>query len=84
MASGAYDIEEPELLDDNGFNRSYRNQFQLETNDSWIDKLIQKLNESGNDKPIIIQVDGKTFAQTSIRTINQMTKQTGKLDLILA
>lgn len=83
MASGAYDIEEPELLDENGFNRSYRNQFQLETNDSWIDKLIQKLNESGNDKPILIQVDGKTFAQTSISTINQMTKQTGKLDLIL-
>ena len=30
-----------------------------------------------------IEVDGTTFAQTSIRTINQLTKQTGSLGLVI-
>lgn len=33
--------------------------------------------------PVILQVDGKTFAETAINTINQQTKQTGKLNLKL-
>ena len=35
-------------------------------------------------RDIILQVDGKTLARTSIKSINQLTKQTGKLDLVLA
>lgn len=31
--------------------------------------------------PIILNVDGKTFAQTSIKTINELTAQTGTLGL---
>ena len=56
----------------------------LENNTEWLDMLEKRL--SGNrDRatPIILQVDGKTFAQTSITAINQLTKQTGNLGLIL-
>jgi hypothetical protein len=35
----------------------------------------------GNDKPIILQVDGKTFAKTAVSTINTLTRQQGKLTL---
>lgn len=58
----------------------------LENNTEWMDSIIRKLIEAldGSDRPIILQVDGKTFARTSIKSINQLTKQTGKLDLILA
>lgn len=38
----------------------------------------------GSGRDIILQVDGKTLARTSIKSINQLTKQTGKLDLVLA
>ena len=34
--------------------------------------------------PVVLQVDGKVFGETSINTINQITKQTGKLNLNLA
>ncbi len=59
----------------------------LENNDAWLTKIAEKLHslmgdEGGRD--IILQVDGKTFAKTSIKSINQLTKQTGKLDLVLA
>jgi hypothetical protein len=59
----------------------------LENNDGWLTKIAEKLHgmmDSGSDRPIILQVDGKTFARTSIKSINQLTKQTGKLDLVLA
>ena len=59
----------------------------LENNDAWLTKIAEKLHgmmNDGGDRPIILQVDGKTFARTSIKSINQLTKQTGKLDLVLA
>lgn len=58
----------------------------LENNLGWLDKLATMLTEKmgENDRPIILQVDGKTFARTSINSINQLTAQTGKLDLVLA
>ena len=58
----------------------------LENNLEWLDKLAGMLNErmGGGRQPIILQVDGKTFAQTSIDSINQLTKQTGSLGLVLA
>ena len=37
----------------------------------------------GTDTPIILQVDGKVFAETAISTINQRTRQTGQLALNL-
>lgn len=57
----------------------------LENNLGWLNKLADMLsNRLGNNQPIILQVDGKTFAKTSISTINNLTKQTGKLGLVLA
>ena len=58
----------------------------LENNTEWIDKLADKINRNNPDEPvvpIILNVDGKTFAQTSIASINELTKQTGRLGLNL-
>ena len=55
----------------------------LENNTEWLDMLEARLNKDGN-KPIILQVDGKAFAQIAISTINDLTKQTGSLPLKLA
>lgn len=55
----------------------------LENNTEWLDMLEARLNKGGN-KPIILQVDGKTFAQIAISTINDLTTQTGSLPLKLA
>jgi len=59
----------------------------LENNTEWIDELAKKIKGGGGgDKPtpVILQVDGKTFAQTTIQTVNDLTRQTGRLDLVLA
>ena len=58
----------------------------LENNDGWLTKIAEKLHammDDGSGRDIILQVDGKTLARTSIKSINQLTKQTGKLDLVL-
>ena len=55
----------------------------LENNTEWLDKIADKLAAKQGATPIILEVDGKTFAQTSISSINQLTKQTGKLGLKL-
>ena len=56
----------------------------LENNLEWLDKLAGMLSDRlGSDKPIVLQVDGKTFAKTAISTINEMTRQQGKLSLKL-
>lgn len=56
----------------------------LENNTEWIDILASRLAAyQGSDKPIVLQVDGKTFAQTSISTINNLTRQSGKLGLVI-
>lgn len=54
----------------------------LEKNTQWLDRIAERLG-AGSSRPIILQVDGKTFAQTSIDSINQLTRQTGKLGLRL-
>ena len=57
----------------------------LEKNTQWLDKIAAMLNEKmGGNTPIILQVDGKTFAQISVDSINQLTKQTGSLPLVIA
>ena len=55
----------------------------LEKNTQWLDRIAERLAGYGGNTPIILQVDGKTFAQTSIDSINQLTRQTGKLGLRL-
>ena len=55
----------------------------LEKNTQWLNKIADKLAARQGKTPIILQVDGKTFAQTSIDSINNLTRQTGKLDLKL-
>lgn len=58
----------------------------LENNTEWLNKIADKLSaKMGDNQPTIIRlyVDGKTFAETSITSINQLTKQTGNLALNL-
>lgn len=59
----------------------------LEHNTEWLDKIAERLiagmGGSGNEKPIILQVDGKTFAKTAVSSINSLTRQQGKLSLNL-
>lgn len=57
----------------------------LEKNTEWMNVLANKLSErmGGSSTPIILQVDGKTFAQTTIKSINDLTRQTGTLALNL-
>lgn len=56
----------------------------LENNLGWLDKLASMLQERmGGNQPIVLEVDGKVFAQTAISTINQQTRQTGRLALNL-
>lgn len=54
----------------------------LEKNTYWLDKIATMLVEKQGMQPVILQVDGKVFAQTAINTINDLTRQTGKLNLI--
>lgn len=54
----------------------------LENNLAWLDKLASMLSDRmGGGSPIVLQVDGKTFAEISVDSINQLTKQTGKMPL---
>lgn len=56
----------------------------LENNLEWLNKLADMLaDRMGANTPIVLQVDGKTFARTAISSINNLTKQQGKLSLNL-
>lgn len=55
----------------------------LEKNTEWLDKIAERLGAGRSMAPIILQVDGKTFGQISVDSINQLTRQTGKLGLRL-
>jgi hypothetical protein len=55
----------------------------LENNLEWLNKLANMLNDRMGNNPVVLNVDGKVFAQTAISTINQQTRQTGKLALNL-
>ena len=55
----------------------------LEKNTQWLDKIAEKLASKQSSTPVILQVDGKTWAKTTIKTVNELTKQTGSLGLIL-
>ena len=57
----------------------------LENNLEWLDKLATMLNDrlGGGNAPIVLNVDGKVFAEASISSINKLTRQTGRLGLVL-
>lgn len=48
-----------------------------------VEEVFDRISSSFGTTPVILQVDGKTFAETSIKTINTLTRQTGKLSLNL-
>lgn len=54
----------------------------LEKNTEWLDKIAERLYSKQGNTPIYLTVDGKVFAQTAINTMNDLTRQTGKLNLI--
>ena len=59
----------------------------LETNTQWMDLLADKINQrQGRSTPtkLILQVNGRTFGETAIENINEITKQTGVLPLVFA
>ena len=55
----------------------------LEKNTQWLDRIAEKLASKQSSTPVVLQVDGKTWAKTTIKTVNELTKQTGSLGLIL-
>ena len=55
----------------------------LEKNTQWLDKLADKLAAKQGKTPIVLQVDGKTFAEISVDTINDLTRARGSLPLKL-
>ena len=57
----------------------------LENNLAWLDKLASMLSDrmGGSNQPIILQVDGKTFAEIAVDSINDLTRQRGSLPLRL-
>ena len=55
----------------------------LEKNTEWLDRIAEMLNEKQGSQPIVLQVDGKTFAQIAVDSINQLTRQRGSLALNL-
>ena len=56
----------------------------LEDNTEWLDKIADRLSAKfGGGRNIVLQVDGKTFGQISVDSINALTKQTGNLPLVI-
>lgn len=56
----------------------------LENNTEWLDKIADRLSAKfSGGRNIVLQVDGKTFGQISVDSINALTKQTGNLPLVI-
>lgn len=55
----------------------------LERNTKWLDIIADKLAAKQGNTPIVLTVDGKVFAQTSVDSINALTRQRGSLALNL-
>jgi phage-related protein len=54
----------------------------LENNTEWMDVLADKIaSRNGAPSKIVLQLDGKELGWANIATINQITEQTGKLQL---
>lgn len=55
----------------------------LENNLEWLDKLAERLNEKMGGQSIVLEVDGKVFGQVACDSINNLTRQTGRLNLVM-
>lgn len=55
----------------------------LENNTQWLSRMADMIVAKQGNTPIVLQVDGTTFAQTSVNCINALTKQRGSLALNL-
>lgn len=53
----------------------------LEKNTQWLDKIAEKLAAKQGSTPIILKVDGKTFAEVAVDSINDLTRLRGSLPL---
>ena len=56
----------------------------LENNTQWLDRLAERLSEKIANRPIVMEVDGKVFGQVACDSINGLTRQTGKLNIMMA
>lgn len=57
----------------------------LENNTAWMDKLVDKLiSRNSSPSKIVLMLDGKELGWANINSINQITKQTGSLPLVIA
>ena len=58
----------------------------LENNLEYLDKLAGMINErmNGGNRPIVLNVDGKRFAEISVENINNLTRQRGSIPLVMA
>ena len=56
----------------------------LEKNTEWMDILADRINGRNQNQKIILTVDGKELGYATIGSINNITKQTGSLPLVLA
>lgn len=57
----------------------------LENNTQWMDVLADRINaRNGAPTKIVLNVDGKELGWASIKSINNITKQTGGLPLVFA
>lgn len=56
----------------------------LEKNTQWLDKIAERLSAKTGRGPLILQVDGKTFAKIAVDSINDLTRMQGSLGLRLS
>lgn len=56
----------------------------LENNIEWLDRLAERLGEKIGNNPIVLEVDGKVFGQIACDSINGLTRQTGRLNIVMA
>ena len=55
----------------------------LEKNTKWLTRIADILSERGGNRPIVLQVDKRVLAETTVDGINDLTRQTGDLPLRL-
>lgn len=56
----------------------------LEKNTQWLNKIAEMLSQRmGTNQPIVLQVDGKTFAEVSCASINELARLKGSLPIKL-
>ena len=55
----------------------------LERNTEWMDILADRINGGNKPSKIVLMLDGNELGWANIRSINQITKQTGELQLTL-